>query len=106
VRMKCEKAVNDIFPVARSMIAKKLVEVYGLSQTAAAKKMGISQPAVSQYRKDIRGTKAKELVASPGFEALANEVAKGLAEGSVSEQGLGGELCRFCMLVEGESKHN
>ena len=53
--VKCEKMVHGVFPVARSLIAKKLTEVYGMSQTEAARKMGLSQPAVSQYRKDVRG---------------------------------------------------
>ncbi len=96
--MKCEKAVHDLFPVARSLIAKKLMEAYGLSQTAVARKMGISQPAVSQYRKDIRGGRGKSLLKSAEFVSVANDIAKGLAEGSISTEGLGKELCRFCRI--------
>ncbi len=99
-RMKCETAVHDIFPIARAMIARKLVEVYGFSQTAAAKKMGISQPAISQYSKDMRGKRGRALSEDHGFVSIANDVAKGLAEGSIRPENLGGELCRFCRLVE------
>lgn len=100
--MKCERAVHDIFPVTRAIIAKKLVDVYGFSQTKASKCMGISQPAVSQYRKKIRGKKEFEFIKSPGYVALVNEIAKGLAQGSINPEKIGKEMCRLCGEIQGE----
>ena len=99
MRSKCEVAVHDVFPVARSLLAKKLIDAYGLSQTQASKKMGISQPAISQYKKDIRGGMRGSLSENPGFMKLVDEIAKRLAEGSVKAEQMPKEMCRFCRLL-------
>ncbi len=98
---KCERAVQDIFPVSRAMIAQKLVDVYGFSQTKASKCMGISQPAISQYRKKVRGKKEFRFTKSPGYVALVNEIAKGLAQGSVKPEKMDMEMCRLCREIQG-----
>jgi predicted transcriptional regulator len=101
-RMKCERAVHDILPVSRAVIAEKLVEVYGFSQTKASRCMGISQPAVSQYVKKIRGKKEFEFTKEPGYISLVNDVAKGLAEGTISPGNIDNEMCRICREIQGE----
>ena len=98
--MKCERAVNDILPIARAMIAKMLIDAYGFSQTKAAKLMGISQPAISQYKKNIRGNRAGPLADNPEFIAIANDITKRLADGSIKAEQMGKEMCRFCRLLE------
>ena len=97
---KCESVVNEILPLARSLIAKKLVDAYGFSQTNAAKRMGISQPAVSQYRKNIRGRKTGLLAENPQFTEIANDIAKRIAEGSTNPEQVSKEMCRFCELIQ------
>ena len=99
MKCRCEVAVQEIIPVARSMIAKKLIEQYGFSQTCAAKRMGITQPAISQYRKNIRGTGGKSLAKNPGFVGIVNDVAKRIADGSLKAEHLEKEMCRFCDLL-------
>ena len=75
MRTKCEIAVHDIFPVARSLLAKKLIEGYGLSQVEASKRMGISQPAISQYKTNIRGSGRKSFRDSPAFKRILDDIA-------------------------------
>ena len=73
-----ELLVQDVLPSARSMIAKKLITNYGLSQKQAAEKLGISQPAISQYNKSIRGAKHhlfQEKQASDFIETLTKRIA-------------------------------
>jgi predicted transcriptional regulator len=96
---KCERAAGDVLPRARALIARKLVEVYKLSRTDAAKRMGLTQPAISQYMKETRGRRSADEKGE--FAALAGVVAKGLAEGSVTKESLESEMCRFCRLAEG-----
>lgn len=98
---KCERASADVLPRARALIARKLVEVYKLSRTEAAKRMGLTQPAISQYMKETRGKGQADEKGGGAFASLASEVAKGIAEGSVTRESLGLEMCRFCMLAEG-----
>jgi len=54
MKTKCEVMVKDMLPSLRAMIAIELMG-RGLSQTDIAKKLGVSQPAVSQYTKQLRG---------------------------------------------------
>ncbi|MBN1896957.1 MAG: hypothetical protein JW789_04525 [Candidatus Aenigmarchaeota archaeon] len=97
---RCEKAVHDIFPVARAMIAKRLVDVYKFSQTRSAKYMGISQPAISQYRKNMRGNKKTSFMDDAGFLDVINEIAKGIAEGSIKPEQVDDSMCRICREVQ------
>jgi predicted transcriptional regulator len=96
---KCERAAGDVLPRARALIARKLVEVYKLSRTEAAKRMGLTQPAISQYMKETRGRRQAD--GRGEFAELAGVVAKGLAEGSITKESIGMEMCRFCRLAEG-----
>ena len=99
MRCKCEVAVHDILPVARALLAKKLVDVYDLSQTDAAKRMGMSQPAISQYKKDIRGMKDVSFKDNGKFLDVINDIAKRIAKGSVTPEQMPGEMCRLCNAI-------
>jgi predicted transcriptional regulator len=92
--------VNEIMPLARSMIAKKLIDVYGFSQTLTAKRMGISQPAVSQYKKGLRGRRKELTESNPQFTEIANDIAKRISEGGLKAEQISGEMCRFCNVRE------
>lgn len=59
MKLGWEIIVQDIAPSLRAVIARELTENYGLTQTEAAKLMGISQPAISQYLRRIRGKNEK-----------------------------------------------
>lgn len=54
----CETMVQKIFPTVRALIAKELTDVLNNTQREAAALMGVTQPAISQYRKELRGKKA------------------------------------------------
>lgn len=100
MRCKCEVAVHDILPVARAMIAKTLIDVYGFSQTQTAKKMGLSQPALSQYKQKIRGKGSGSLKPDSQFEDICNDISKRIANGSLKPDQLQNEMCRLCSLVD------
>ena len=55
MKMPFELIVLEYLPAARALIAKKLVENYGLSQKEAAERLGVTQPAISQYKRNVRG---------------------------------------------------
>lgn len=97
---KCEIAVKRIIPVARAMVAKKLIEGYRLSQVETSKRMGISQPAVSQYKANLRGRGTDAFADDARFVEIANDIAKNIAEGRLSAGNLEGEMCRFCKLIQ------
>lgn len=55
IKLRCESIAKYVMPSVRGLIAKTLVEEYGFSQSDAAKKLGISQAAVSYYISSKRG---------------------------------------------------
>lgn len=85
MRLVCEIVASDVLPALRALISKQLIEGYGLTQKEAARKLGLTQPAISQYKKDVRGKKIA-LVRELGLDKTALEIAKGLYEGMEEEQ--------------------
>ncbi len=53
----CEYMINEMLPGFRALVAKKLMEDHGLSQTEVAELLDTTQPAISQYRRQLRGKK-------------------------------------------------
>jgi len=101
MKSTCETVAQEIFPGVRALIAKKLVEVYGFSQTEAAKKLGLSQPAISQYKKNLRGfMRSKNIANDPRFMGIVDEITRRVAEGSLSTEKISEEMCRFCDLLK------
>ncbi|MGQ9759176.1 MAG: transcriptional regulator [Candidatus Methanomethylicaceae archaeon] len=93
MRAPCEHLSRYLLPSIRSILAKKLVEEYGYTQTAAAKKLGLSQSAMSRYLSMERGAK-KNLP-----EELLNfisTVAERLAEPSTPSEEFPLLLCSIC----------
>lgn len=51
----CEVVVQEVLPTLRAAIAKELISSYNLNQGEVAKLLDVSQPAVSQYLRQLRG---------------------------------------------------
>lgn len=51
----CESFGRYALPKFRLLVAKELIEKYGFTQTEAARKLGITQAAISQYLHSKRG---------------------------------------------------
>jgi predicted transcriptional regulator len=83
---QCEVIGKYVLPVFRSMLAKELVQKYRLSQTEAAKKLGTTQAAVSQYLSSKRAYKGMEQVEEflPKIQIMAQETAKKLLTDEVN----------------------
>ena len=47
--------------MVRSIITRELLEKYNFSQKEVAEVLGVTQPAVSQYKRSCRGSDAMEL---------------------------------------------
>jgi len=94
----CEVIAMEILPAARAYVANRLAE-RGLSQTKTAELMGLTQPAVSQYRRRMRGFNVgmfeKDAETLKLMNALADRVAKGVP---VTEQSLlFRDICRLVL---------
>ncbi len=62
----CARVISEITPSARSIIANNLLD-RGMTQNEVSKMLGITQPAVSQYKKGIRGLITKKMHENKDF---------------------------------------
>jgi len=98
LRHFAEVVVSDILPAVRALLAKELAKL-GLNQQQTATKLGVTQAAVSQYRRELRGWRVKLLTKDPKTVAEIEKLAK-----IVNESGLGSEpalehLAAICRLI-------
>jgi quinolinate synthase len=97
-RFPCEIAVWHILPAIRSEIAKKLASL-GLPQMVISKRLGITQPAVSQYVTKKRGTTfAVGEEAQTLIQLLAQDVANG------KDLNLNERMCEICTSIQAIDK--
>jgi predicted transcriptional regulator len=94
----CEVAVKCILPSVRAMIAKELMTKHNLKQEEAAKLIGVSQPAISFYRRKIRG-KAIALEDDKEVGVLIENFAAILVTGTVSNKDFIRTFCEVCRTI-------
>jgi len=77
----CETVAQMLLPTLRALIAKDLIEKYKLTQEEAASKLGLTQSAISQYRRELRGSKIKimekDKIITDEIESFASRMASG-----------------------------
>jgi predicted transcriptional regulator len=95
---QCEIIGKYVLPIFRSMLAKELVQKYHLSQTEAAKKLGTTQAAVSQYLSSKRAYKGIEHVEQylPRIQVMAAETAEKLVNKEIAAKDVTFDFCRLC----------
>jgi len=79
MRPFCEIMVHEVFPTVRALIAKELIESFNYNQADAAGKMGVTQPAISQYKRALRGKKAKMFESNVIIQGSIRKAAKALS---------------------------
>lgn len=100
MKYPCEVVVRYFLPAYRSLIAKKMIEDYGLTQVAAAKKLGTTQAAISYYLSSKRGEKyIRQLESNPQIRSTIDEIAKKLAAGTISSAEATLKLCDLCVAL-------
>jgi predicted transcriptional regulator len=93
-RQWCEYAVPNFLPALRASIVLSLHERHGLSQRQIARRLGLSQAAVSHYTTHRRGAKA-DLREHPDLSRLAEKLAGRIA-GGLSGPRLTAAICGVC----------
>lgn len=91
----CEKAVWYYLPQIRADLAKDLVKT-GMTQSRAAKLLGVTPAAVSQYLHKKRG--GQNIKSRDYRHEIKNAVEK-LCEGAVESE-LHGIVCRCCQILK------
>ncbi len=105
---QCEIIGKYALPVFRSMIAKELVQKYNLTQTEAAKKLGTTQAAVSQYLSSKRAFKGVDHIEPylPQIEAMAAKTAKDIVTKKIAVEKVTINFCKLCPTLCKTDKHD
>lgn len=94
----CEVIVQSVLPTVRALIAKDLIEKHGFTQKATAEKLGVRQPAISQYRRELRGKARiieKDKSVTQEIEKLSNRIASGELTAAKATT----EFCNVCKII-------
>ncbi len=98
----CESVARHILPLYRSFVAKELVKKYSYTQVQAAKKLGTTQAAISQYLTAKRGQKRvknyDEIV--PLVKKAAAKVAERLTTTKMSPEEFSESFCDLCRSLQ------
>jgi predicted transcriptional regulator len=102
----CESVARYILPLYRAFVAKELIEKYGYTQVKAAKKLGTTQAAISQYLSHKRGRKGipnyEEI--APDVQEAATKVAAEIAASGMSREEFIDSFCDLCLELQKTGK--
>ena len=96
MRPHCEKFVLNQLPGVRAMLVKDLMTRYGLTQTETARLTGITQAAVSQYMRSLRG---RRLPKSKRVTAEVKILSNGLVKRKITKSDLNTRFCKICKII-------
>jgi len=88
--------VQSVLPIFRSFMAKELVKRHGLSQTDVAKRLGITQAAVSQYLCSKRGKGGTRQSNMNEIRRLAKRTASEISKNKTFLRDPMGTACKLC----------
>lgn len=102
----CESIARHILPLYRSFVAKELTEKYKYTQVQAAKKLGTTQAAISQYITSKRGHKRIQNYneIAPLVQKAAAKVAKRIATMEISAEEFSESFCELCKSLQRAKK--
>lgn len=92
----CEVIAFEVLPAVRAMVARELLVKHRLSQRRTARLLGVSQPAVSQYKRDLRGFKTELFGKNPGLKSMVERLAEGMAKGEIKDFQATLSFCELC----------
>jgi predicted transcriptional regulator len=92
----CETVAQVVLPTLRALIAKELIEKYKFTQQDAASKLGLTQSAISQYLRNLRGSKIKLLEKNKDINEQIEEFAKRIASGELDSSKTLVPFCKIC----------
>lgn len=90
----CEVAAKSVIPALRAMIARELMEGYGMKQELVAERLGVTQAAVSKYRHQVRG-EAVDLENASEVRRISRDIASTLV-GDPNPLDVSRKFCQAC----------
>ncbi len=103
MRPPCELITRYVLPAIRALIAKELIEKHGFSQVTAAKRLGITQAAISQYLYSKRGKKYLEKIGSVDeVKQLTDKFADEIAKDTINGMEFMEQICNICLSIRSQ----
>jgi predicted transcriptional regulator len=96
--LPCEVAIKYIIPTVRAMITKELIQTHKLKQNDVAKILGITQAAVSQYVRNMRG-KYLEILNTKEVQITTAKIAIELNKNKIPRSTLTIKFCQICKTI-------
>ncbi len=96
MKTPCEFSMWYVVPYIRSRVAQSMVTDLGMKQAHAARKLGVTDAAVSQY---LSGKRAKTEMDEQWLLDEIKVTAKAISMAE-TETDVGKEICRVCKLVQ------
>lgn len=95
----CELSVKYVLPAIRFIMAKKLIEEHGFTQTTVARALGTTQAAISHYMRSKRGWRWAERLMS--IEEVKSLVEKSIEKIASSEKHKLDvlDICQLCWVT-------
>ncbi|MBI3190312.1 hypothetical protein HYZ41_01260 [archaeon] len=84
--------IAELMPSLRAEIARELVNFYKVTQTDASKMIGMTQPAISQYVRQLRGKASFDSETRKEISALCSK----LVNENIDKSALKNELYNIC----------
>jgi predicted transcriptional regulator len=98
VKPYCEIVVREILPGVRALLAAELIKS-GLTQSKAAAKLGVTQAAVSQYCRELRGWRVQRISKDAAIMAEIQKFSRKILDGEPDAVAIHGMLCNVCHIV-------
>jgi len=92
MKMPCEVIIWYALPSIRRELAKSMIQEFHLTQVETARKLGVTEAAVSQYMRNKRGTLPLK---NKKIQKEISSSAKRLAKNG-GDSVLMSEICRIC----------
>ena len=89
----------DILPALRSILTHELMRVYGFNQIEISHKLGITQPAVSQYRHGLRGNGVKKLKSNGSIMEMIKKLSSEIATKNLKYEQINERIHEICETI-------
>ena len=99
MKFACELVVTDVLPAVRRELANELTNVYFLTQKNVAILFGVTDAAVCQYKKGIRG-KSEQILNGPYGQRFKDEISLSAELLNNGGSDITKELCRLCAFAK------
>jgi len=96
----CEIVVGQVLPTIRAMVVRDLTKRYKMSQVEVARKLGITQPAVSQYVSSLRGKEDTEKILAKIVDKEIKSLSDDIASGKLRQEEVINKYCEICKLLK------